>query len=78
MHTVFNVLSALAAALAARYWLLSARVELPTQATVGYGGVGGSQDQILASLKRQSRLSALAARWASVAALLQVAQVIAS
>ncbi len=37
--------------------------------TVGYGGTGGSQDELLQSLRRQGRLSAVAAMFAGVAAL---------
>ncbi len=54
---------------AAAFWLSSARIKLPTEITVGFGGSGGSVQELGDALRRQSRLSACAAVSAGVASI---------
>ena len=68
MHTVFTWISILSGFAAAVLWLLSARVPLPGTITVGYGGVGGSVQQLGEALIRQSKWGA----WAVAATALSV------
>ena len=48
-------------------WFWSALVRLPKEFTVGWGGVGGTSEDMLNALKRQSRLNAWAAAFTAAA-----------
>lgn len=45
----------------AGFWLWSALLRLPQNFTVGWGGTGGTSDDLMTTLKSQSRLNAFAA-----------------
>ena len=62
---------AITAALSAFFWALSAVVRLPARITVGYGGSGGSIDDLGKALKRQGSLNAFAAGFATISAACQ-------
>jgi hypothetical protein len=68
---IFTWGSIASALLAAGFWFWSAAVKLPKEITSGYGGVGGSMQALGDNLRFQSRLSAVAAIFAGLAALLQ-------
>jgi len=55
---------------AAALWLLSAVVRLPKDITVGYGGVGGSVQELADKLRLQGYLSAGAALLTGIGTLL--------
>ena len=72
MTTVLNFGVAIGSLLAALLWFLSAAIpRLPQKMTVGWGGVGGTQDGLLDAFKKQTYLSKAAAVAAGVAALCQ-------
>lgn len=71
IEAALNWLSVLAALFAAAFWFASAAVRLPGKITVGYGGSGGSVQELGDAVRRQSRLSALGAVSAGIAALCQ-------
>ena len=54
---------------AAAFWLSSASVKLPKKITSGYGGVGGTAQELGDAITRQSRRSACAAVSAGVASI---------
>ncbi len=64
------------AILAAVFWFMSAMVKIPNDITSGYGGVGGSAQELGHAISRQGCLSAKAAACAGVAALLQAISLI--
>jgi hypothetical protein len=69
--------SIVSAVLAAVFWFWSATIRLPKEITSGYGGVGGSAQTLGDKLRLQSRLSAVAASFAGLSALLQaIAQLV--
>jgi hypothetical protein len=59
------------AAFAALFWWVSATVRLPERVTVGFGGAGGTAQELGEAVRRQSRWSAAAAIAAGVAAAAQ-------
>ncbi len=54
---------------AAAFWLSSASVKLPKKITSGYGGVGGTAQELGDAIRRQSRRSAYAAATAGGASI---------
>lgn len=70
-----SVVTAMASLIAAGFWAASAIVKLPTLIASGYGGVGGSAQQLGDAVRRQSMLSAFGAVFACIAALAQCIQV---
>ncbi len=71
MEIVLNTASCLAAGTAAYYWFRTSRVKFPPKVTVGYGGVGGSIQEIGNAMMEQSRYNAYGAASAMIAATLQ-------
>ena len=71
LETILNTASCLAAGTAAYYWFRTSRVKFPPKVTVGYGGVGGSIQEISNSMIEQSRYNAYGAASAMIAAILQ-------
>jgi hypothetical protein len=71
LRSALSWIAVASAAVAAGLWLWSAKVRLPDQITVGYGGVGGSVQTMADALRRQSRLSAAAAVAAGVSSFAQ-------
>ena len=67
----FQFAAAALALLAAVFWFLSARVKLPKKITSGWGGTGGTAQQLGDALVRQSRLSMCAALSAGAASFCQ-------
>ena len=67
----FQFAAAALALLAAVFWFLSARVKLPKEITVGWGGVGGTAQELGEALVRQSGLSMRAAISAGAASFSQ-------
>jgi hypothetical protein len=68
--------SIISALLAAGFWFWSSTIKLPKEITSGYGGAGGSVQVLGDKLRFQSRLSAIAASFAGLSAVLQaVAQI---
>jgi|TARA_B100000315_G_C14163294_1_gene401083 hypothetical protein len=55
--------------IAAIFWLLSSRVKVPDEITVGYGGVGGTAQDLGNALIKQSKLSRYAALSAGAASI---------
>lgn len=75
--TIMTWGSIAAALLAAGFWFWSATIRLPKEITSGYGGSGGSMQTLGDRLRLQSRLSASAALFAGISAVLQaVAQLV--
>lgn len=71
LEIVLNITSCLAAGTAAYYWFRTSRVKFPPKVTVGYGGVGGSIQEISNVMIEQSRYNANGAASAMIAAILQ-------
>ena len=71
MFELLNWSSVAFAFLAALFWFWSGLVKLPKDITVGYGGVGGSVQELGDELRRQSKRSARAAICAGIAAICQ-------
>lgn len=63
--------SGVAAIFAAFLWWWSASIKSPEKITSGYGGTGGSMQELGDAIRKQSRLSAWAARFAALSAILQ-------
>jgi hypothetical protein len=57
--------------LAAAFWLWSSTQRLPKKITSGWGGSGGSAQELADKLRRQSALSAIGALFAAIAAFFQ-------
>jgi hypothetical protein len=68
---ILNWLSVGFALLAAGFWLLSAVVRLPKKITAGYGGVGGTAQEMGEALCRQAGRSMVAAVCAALASACQ-------
>ena len=54
---------------AAAFWLWSARVKLPKEITSGFGGVGGTAQELVDAIILQSRRSAYAETSAAAASI---------
>jgi hypothetical protein len=73
---LLNLASAVMAVVDAGLWLKSATIKTPEKINSGYGGSGGSMQQLGDAIRRQSRWSAGAAIAAAIAALLQAVAMI--
>ena len=70
MSTIyFQYAAAALAFIAAFFWLLSALVKLPKEINAGWGGVGGTAQELGEALVRQSRFSMCAALSAGLASI---------
>jgi hypothetical protein len=69
--TTLQWISAVAAGLAAIFWLASAVVPIPKPVTVSYGGGGSTGKEILEAMRRQSWLNAGGAVSAAVSVVAQ-------
>ena len=65
----FQYAAAALAFLAAIFWFLSAGVKLPEELNIGYGGVGGTVQELGEGLIQQSKFSKCAAISAGVASI---------
>ncbi len=72
-----NLLSIISSALAAYFWFRSGKVAIP-QINVGYGGTGGSLDDLKLALNKQGTFSCYGAIAASVSALAQLFNILLS
>jgi hypothetical protein len=68
---ILTWISMISALFAAGFWFWSATIKLPKEITSGFGGSGGSVQTLGDKLRFQSRLNAVAAFFAGLAALLQ-------
>lgn len=68
---MLNAVAILFAFLAAGFWIASASVKIPKTITMGWGGVGGTAQELGNSIRRAARLSGIAAAGAGFAALCQ-------
>lgn len=75
MVALLNIITVVASIGAAGFWAASAFVVFPTQITSGYGGIGGSAQELGDAVRRQSRLSAIGAVFACIGALAQACAV---
>lgn len=69
--SLLDVLVILFALLAAVYWFLSSRQKIPQTISIGWGGEGGTAQQLGDALKEIGRLSTKAAFFAFLAAIFQ-------
>ncbi|SDS18955.1 hypothetical protein [Bradyrhizobium canariense] len=67
IQMIINVVSAVAAMLAAKIWLEASMIKIPPSTSDSYGGQGPFRD----SLVQASQKNKLAAAWAAVAAICQ-------
>jgi hypothetical protein len=73
-----NLVSIVSALLAAYYWFKSGMVKFPDAINVGYGGSGGTIDELGKALIRQGRLNCYGAVAASVSACAQLIGIVLS
>jgi hypothetical protein len=67
IQMIINVVSAIAAMLAAKMWLEASMIKIPPSTSDNYGGQGPFRDSLVQSARKNN----LAAAWAAVAALCQ-------
>jgi hypothetical protein len=78
LMTLFQWLSIVTGFLAAGFWFWSARVRLPTTIISGWGGSGGTAQELGNKLHAQGHISAAAASFSGLSLLCQaIAQLLA-
>jgi len=70
-EVLLNWVAVVCAFIAALFWFCSASTRLPKEITIGFGGSGGSAQELGDKLRLQSRFSAIAAVFAGIAAAAQ-------
>lgn len=76
MKVILELLSAGLALLAASLWLRSALIKTPEKITMGYGGSGGSAQELGEAIRNQARWSSWAAYAAAASAVTQAASIL--